>query len=257
MKILNITTGEVYRTISEAARAVGVDPSNVGKVLRGKRQQAGGYRFQYTREENPKKAYQQQLRSVQEAIRAANDVIREYKRAGVYSIGSAVGELLELGDLVGLTGRGYIRSSYSNLKQLFPEIQDIKDLMQLERRLQILTEKAQSQLETAIQEQKDLADQFGISQEKMKEYMPLMPEIFDLLSFAGKDQAVGSNRVYSMIEDAMQNYVKRAELRNLVRRIETWFKDDERKADELDQIYSKWEKKTLKKEGKEPFKFKP
>lgn len=45
MAILNVTTGQLYRTIAEAARAAGVDASNIGKNLRGSRKSAGGYVF--------------------------------------------------------------------------------------------------------------------------------------------------------------------------------------------------------------------
>lgn len=45
MAILNVTTGQLYRTIAEAARAAGVDASNIGKNLRGARKSAGGYVF--------------------------------------------------------------------------------------------------------------------------------------------------------------------------------------------------------------------
>lgn len=45
MAILNVTTGQLYSTIAEAARAAGVDASNIGKNLRGSRKSAGGYVF--------------------------------------------------------------------------------------------------------------------------------------------------------------------------------------------------------------------
>ena len=43
--ILIPQTGNVFPTIAEAAKSVGVDPSNAGKVLRGQRGTAGGYSF--------------------------------------------------------------------------------------------------------------------------------------------------------------------------------------------------------------------
>lgn len=45
MAILVLETGMIYPSISAAARATGVDPSNAGKVLRGQRKSAGGYSF--------------------------------------------------------------------------------------------------------------------------------------------------------------------------------------------------------------------
>lgn len=46
MPIFIPETGNIFPTIAEAARSVGVDPSNAGKVLRGQRGTAGGYSFQ-------------------------------------------------------------------------------------------------------------------------------------------------------------------------------------------------------------------
>ena len=45
-------TGMVFPSISAAARYAGVDPSNVGKVLRGSRSSAGGYTFSYANPED-------------------------------------------------------------------------------------------------------------------------------------------------------------------------------------------------------------
>lgn len=46
MAIFVLETGMVYPSVSAAARAVGVDPSNASKVVRGQRKEAGGYTFQ-------------------------------------------------------------------------------------------------------------------------------------------------------------------------------------------------------------------
>ena len=45
MKVIDLTSGLVYQSIAEAARAASVDPSNVRKVLKGQRQTAGGHMF--------------------------------------------------------------------------------------------------------------------------------------------------------------------------------------------------------------------
>lgn len=46
MAIFVLETGMVYPSVSAAARALGVDPSNASKVVRGQRKEAGGYTFQ-------------------------------------------------------------------------------------------------------------------------------------------------------------------------------------------------------------------
>lgn len=45
MAILIADTGNIYPSISAAAKAVGVDPSNARKAVRGQRKSAGGYTF--------------------------------------------------------------------------------------------------------------------------------------------------------------------------------------------------------------------
>lgn len=43
--ILNVTTGIVYESLSEAERAINVPKSNISKVLSGERKTAGGYKW--------------------------------------------------------------------------------------------------------------------------------------------------------------------------------------------------------------------
>ena len=254
MKILNLETGQTFKSIAEAARAAGTDASNIGKVLRGKRKQAGGFRFQWVPDIPPEQVYKNALSSAQAAIRAANLAIKEYKRENVYSIGKAVGELLELGDIIGTTSRGYLRQSRQGLKEAFPGIEDLPDIQQITRQLEKLTQKAWDQLDKAIQEKTDLADQFGISVNQMNEYMNLMPEIFDILYIAGTDPRVGSNEVYETFKDAMQNYVSRKDLRNLMERVTRWFGNPNRK-DDFSEVYRKWADRTIEKSGGKEYYF--
>lgn len=250
MKILNLETGQTFKSIAEAARAAGVDSSNVGKVLKGKRKHAGGFRFQWVSDIPLDQVYKNVLSSAQAAIRAANLAIKEYKRENVYSIGKAVGELLELGDIIGTTSRGYLRQSRQGLKEAFPGIEDLADIQQLTRQLEKLTQKAWDQLQNAIQDKKDLADQFGISESKMNEYMNLMPEVFQILDTAGTDPRVGSNQVFDRIKDAMQLYVSRADLKKLLERTERYYKNPKRSED-FDEVYQKWYKRIMEAEEKE------
>ena len=256
MKIRNTKTRRLYDSIAAAARAAGVDASNLGKVLRGQRKTAGGIRFEYVEERTAEDLYEAQVRGVRGALREANAIIRQYKREHVYSLGSAIGELLEMGDIIGLTKAGYLPQNLKSIREAFPGVTWLPELQQLQARLFELTRKAESQLQAAIQEKIDLADQFGVSVAKMEEYMPLMPEVFQVLDTAGKDKSVGTNRVYEMIRNAMQNYVSRGDLRRLLRGIEKWFADPDRDADGLDDVYNRWYDKTMNSEKKASGSFK-
>lgn len=264
MKIRNTKTGRLYNSIAAAAKAAMLDPSNVGKVLRGQRKTAGGIRFEWVEERSAEDLYEGQLRGVQNALRQANAIIREYKREHVYSLGSAIGELLEMGDIIGLTKSGYLPQNLKSIRAAFPNVTWIPELQQMQNRLYELTQKAERQLQVAIQEKIDLADQFGISVAKMEEYMPLMPEVFQVLKTAGTDPSIGTNLVYEKIENAMQNYVSRGDLRRLLRGIEKWYADPDRDADGLEDVYTNWYRKVLAREAKEKdkklsgsFKFNP
>lgn len=241
-----------------------LDPSNVGKVLRGQRKTAGGIRFEWVEERSAEDLYEGQLRGVQNALRQANAIIREYKREHVYSLGSAIGELLEMGDIIGLTKAGYLPQNLKSIRAVFPNVTWMPELQQMQNRLYELTQKAERQLQAAIQEKIDLADQFGISVAKMEEYMPLMPEVFQVLKTAGTDPSIGTNLVYEKIENAMQKYVSRGDLRRLLRGIEKWYADPDRDADGLDDVYNNWYRKVQAREAKEKdkklsgsFKFNP
>lgn len=45
--VMNLTTGEKYASVMEAARLCGLDPSKIVKVCKGKRKSHGGYRWAY------------------------------------------------------------------------------------------------------------------------------------------------------------------------------------------------------------------
>lgn len=74
----------LYDTISAAARAVGVDPSNAGKVLRGSRSSAGGYAFERvagTATTATKKAINAAARAVQKRQTAKSQARQQRQRA--------------------------------------------------------------------------------------------------------------------------------------------------------------------------------
>ena len=288
MKILNLDTGQLFSSITAAARAVGVDPSNVGKVIRGQRNAAGGYRFasvpegttsgeikeaqkrilkaidaatperqrerQARQRQKAETIYQAQLRGTHEAVKYANEIIKTYKREKVYSLSDRLSDLVELGDYIGLTSAGYLRESQKNLRELFPTAEELPDLAQLHNRLVELTRAAEEDLELAKQRKRDLADQLGISNAEMSEYMPVMHEFFDILDIAGKDKAVGSKTIYREVTDAMEAGVSRGDIRKLFRKVKRWFKNPKKKIEKLDSILTKWVKETMEEEGEDSFK---
>lgn len=270
-KILNIDTGKVYSSIQAAARAVGVDPSNVGKVLRGQRSSAGGFRFQrvqadsltvseaesirnqINRETAPRllekqqiqrerfeTAKQAQLRGIQEAIRQANETVQEYKRENVYSIGKAVSDLIGIGEYVGIRKSGLISTDLAKITEKLQEL-DIEQLRGYQEALVEGTKKARDSLQSAIQDKKELADQLGLSIRQMSDYERYMPEYFDLLDMAGSDERLQSSFVYNRINDYLRQDMSKEDLRAAFGIMRRFFNNDKRDPESLEKSLNKFE----------------
>lgn len=244
-KILNIDTGKVYSSITAAASAAGVDPSNVGKVLRGQRRSAGGYRFQKVQADSltasevkeirrtveqatPKRIQEQQqkqraskefrrqaiLNGIQEELRSANEIIQEYKSANVYSIGKKVSELVGAGEVIGIRKSGYISTDIEKIKKKLAEA-DLKTIQSFREQIAKLTEEAQKSLNAAIQDKYDLADQLGLSRNQIENYMGLMPEFFALLDLGDLEGRVSSEFIYRTVKTYLQNDTEKSDMRKL------------------------------------------
>lgn len=272
-KILNIDTGKIYSSIQAAARAVGVDPSNVGKVLRGQRSSAGGFRFQriqadslsVSETESIRKQInrstaprilekqeiqrarfetqkQAQLRGIQEAIRQANEAIQDYKAEKVYSIGKAVSELIGVGEFIGIRKSGLISTDLTRIAEKLQEL-DVEQLRNYQAALIEGTQKAREQLYLAIQDKKELADQLGLSIKQMSDYERYMPEYFDILEMAGSDERLQSSFVYNRINDYLKQDMSKEDLRKAFRIMKRFFNNEDRDPESLEESLNKFEKR--------------
>ena len=75
--IVNLNTGDIYGSISEAARATGADAGNISKVVSGSRRTAGGYTFAAI---DPEKLEDTDLRAVKRS-KLAGQTKAQQKRA--------------------------------------------------------------------------------------------------------------------------------------------------------------------------------
>lgn len=272
-KILNIDTGKVYSSIQAAARAVGVDPSNVGKVLRGQRSSAGGFRFQRvqadsltvsetesirnqinrstaprilekqeTQRARFETAKQAQLRGIQEAIRQANETVQQYKAEKVYSIGKAVSELIGIGEFVGIRKSGLISTDLAKISEKLQEL-DIEQLRNYQAALIAGTQKARDSLQSAIQDKKELADQLGLSIQQMGNYERYMPEYFNILDMAGSDERLQSSFVYNRINDYLKKDMSKEDLRKAFGIMKRFFNNEDRDPESLEESLNKFEKR--------------
>lgn len=275
-KVLNIDTGQVYSSAAKAAQAVGVDPSNVLKVLKGGRQSAGGYRFVYADnltgeqlqaaaasrlqaipqrlQERQKRQRQSRSREYTEArkqarqkLLQANKTITEAKKAGLYSGSPEMVDLAALVDEIGNTKTGLIDASIENLDQY-----DVDELQRIFYRTDELLQRVEVAIEERKGQRESLAFEFGLSTgNEWKKYEPMQKEIFNILKRAGDDNRKrGSDPVFSVIQEAIEKHVPVKALRKLIKRLDRYF--SEQKPDEdLDAIMKDWYKKTFEQEEEE------
>lgn len=269
-KVLNIDTGQVYSSAAKAAQAVGVDPSNVLKVLKGGRQSAGGYRFVYAdnltgeqlqaaaasrlqaipqrlqerqkrQRQRRDKEYTAARKQARQTLLQANKAITEAKKAGVYAGSPEMQDLAALTDEIGNTKTGLIDASIENLEEF-----DLEELLRIHYRTQDLLGRVQVAIDERKGQRESLAFEFGLSTgNEWKKYEPLEKELFRVLKRAREDsRGRGSDPVFQAIQEAITKKVPVKALRELVTRLKRYF-DEQKSDDELDAVVADWYKKTF------------
>ena len=188
----------VYKTIAEAARAIGTDASNIRKVLKGKRKTAGGVHFTYvsndadklqfqehlqieksqrTREQRDKSARRALVDIVHDRLVDINKRARNARKENLLSDDPILQKMMSHTDYFGSNKSGGYDTSRKNISKF-----DNDELVNL---LSILS---QEQSEYANQADKNntprnaasLALQFGIPINQYKQYEHIIPVLFDL-----------------------------------------------------------------------------
>lgn len=239
-------TDTMYRSIANAARDLGIDASNISKVLAGRRRTAGGYHFELVSSsaEEPDLDYgdiggaptpsPDKKDKLRDLIRKANKIIEEARERKRYGFLEDVQELYDLLDSVlGSTGDNLIDVYSDAIDNLTDE-----ELDQLFARADSLLAKALEDLKKADDRLQGYADAFGVSSAEMEQYESLIPEINATLARAhGNDDA--SNLWYA-IRDAIQNGVDPEDLRDLLKKANDFF-DNPGRGDSLRDIIREWE----------------
>ena len=214
-------TGQTYRNTAEAARALGVDASNISKVLKGKRKTAGGYHFEKTTEADAKR--RKFLQDVKNSIKEANDIIKKARKDQRENFVDEVADLDDFGgDVIGSTQDNLIDDSSETLDDM-----DADELEQLEKKLREKIDAAEKGLDKANDRLQEYADLFGISSPEMAKYEPLIPDINRTLDRARDKNGLGSD-VYEFIRDQIQNNVDPDALRDLLDKINNYLDNPER-----------------------------
>lgn len=275
-KVYNLDTGQVYSSAAKAAQAVGVDPSNVLKVLKGARQSAGGYRYIYADNmsgEQLQAAAASRLQAIPQRLQArqkrqrqrrsseytaarkqarqtllqANKAITEAKKAGLYAGSPEMQDLAALADEIGNTKTGLIDASIDNLEEF-----DLDELLRLHYRTQDLLGRVQVAIDERKGQRESLAFEFGLSTgNEWKQYEKMQKEIFNILKRAGEDNRKrGSDPVFAMVQEAITKKVPVRALRALIDRLNKYF-DEQRSDEDLDDVMEQWYKATFPEEGEQ------
>lgn len=240
-------TDTTYSSIAEAARDLGIDASNISKVLAGRRRTAGGYHFERVTSsyeiddvgdiggsESPTAERINKVEMLRNVIRRANQIIEDARKRKRYGFLEDVQELFDLLDSV-------LGSTGDNLIDVYSKVLDNmtdEELDQLYDRAQDLIAKAYEDLKKADDRLQGYADAFGVSSAEMEQYEDLIPEINATLARAhGNDDA--SNLWYA-IRDAIQAGVDPEDLRDLLKKANDFF-DNPGRGDSLRDIIREWE----------------
>lgn len=221
-----------FGSISEAARAAGADPSNVGKVLRGSRRSAGGFHFEYrwAHEEGRGEA----LASLRESIAKANKLIRYGKERKRFGFSKELQDLDTLRDIIGSTKKGLFSSSPK--KFVTYSVGEIEHIQQkIDQRI-YLAQKAIKKMDDDI---KNLADMLGLSFKEALEYDMIFPEFYRMLKLAGQDCRIGTNEMLE-IEIAITNAgATEEQVTDLFDRLQNFFADPSLPREVFDRAVSK------------------
>lgn len=226
-------TGQTFPSVSAAARALGVDSSNISKVMRGKRKTAGGYHFERPPKETPRDKL---LKQIKAKIKLANRLAKEARRR------KREGFLDDLNDLMDF-GRTVIGDTPDNYIDDASDVLDDMDMIELKDLNETLDEKiraAEKDVENADERMKGYADAFGISSAEMEKYEYLIPEINRTLERA-RANGEGTNMWYK-VSDAMQNGMPPEDLEAMLKEANRYF-DNPTRGKSLMQTLSEWERK--------------
>ena len=203
---------QVFDSISAASEALGVDASNVSKVLAGSRKTAGGYHFiDATRRDSgrlpsiatlrkesrallPPDPLQERRDELRNLINAANKQAKRLRKAGFGAFSSALDDIMSLGDELGRTKSGYLKGSEGLIRNLSEA--------EVNKYIQAITERKKRRSYTvggAMAEAERLAANFGTTSSRIAEMSDALPVLFSVLHNVYKDKS--SDQVLAQIDE--------------------------------------------------------
>lgn len=222
-KIVILETNQVFDSISAAAKAVGVDPSNARKVVIGKRASVGGYHFarvdRYTkatveqaRENVAKTILGKQKKRVISAVKsrlvnAVHDIFVDVnKRArnaaseGLLSKDPVLQKMLEHRDYWGTNKTGGYLTDKAHLRKFSEtELKNVIELISREKQEYIDVYYSSKNRNIA-----SYAKQFGLTNKQMEKYWYVLPTLYEMFGLAKQKTELEYRDIKDEISDIMQ-----------------------------------------------------
>lgn len=204
----------IYASIAEAAKALHVDASNIGKVLRGARSTAGGWSFTRTSEAPTTRAGRAAVREkkisagrrkllniVHDRLKEINVRFRNAKKEGVYASDPVLVKMMTHTDYFGVTKTGGYNISMQNLKKYDDtELNSLLQVLKTEEKTYVKL----AEREADVQNAAAIAATFGISIDQVNGYEDILPALFDLLHLAKIDEFFRYADIQRSLYQAMQ-----------------------------------------------------
>lgn len=219
----------VFATIAEAAKALKIDSSNINKVLRGRRQRAGGFVFERT-EERPtttegrqtvkRKKIQAKRRklldTVHDRLKEINVRYRNAKKEGLFDTDPILQSIMSHTNMFGATKTGGYNISTQNLKQFSDtELNNLLRVLNYEERKYIREAEREAEPDSAA----SIAARFGIPAKSIEKYSDLIPFLFDLLRLAKFDEFFRYTDVLRTLSTVMKRNATHEELEKYINQI--------------------------------------
>lgn len=237
-------TGTIYPSAAAAASALGVDASNIGKVVRGSRKSAGGYNFvavtadvapstlKFINEAIETELTPSQKKRQAQRRRAGRNRLSADERAAAKARGKAAKALQGVLSETNKILDEYKRQGLDAVSGIVPELDKLKDLIGRNKRggfnagaknlaqfsekeLKALTEAVTKQinrrgfkdLDEARKRKQAVAYQLGLgSSEELETYYDVLPDLWHILELARQTQGKGYDRsLYNAVSEVMQS----------------------------------------------------
>lgn len=265
-KVFVIEENKVFNSVAEAARALGVDASNINKVVKGKRASAGGYHFigfeQNADIERARSRYEEALREktkekvltkaerkartnliekVHDRLVDVNKRFRNAKRADLYKLDPVLQKMMAHTDYFGTNKLGGYDTSKSNLRTYTTE--ELNNLLNM-----LSTEQGEyaKNIYDNMSKHRNIATyalQFGISVPQAERYYYIYPVLFELLNVAKQntEYKISDPVIYAEIYDAIQGEADPEELLDFILDLKNTYNGNT--SGDLDTVLDKWAEK--------------